>query len=1570
MNKCRKCNRTTPAPVFHRVLAALLLCGMLFPLLPVGATAAANTTDSTDIGWDNNTNVAEKGYVEDDVVFRTANAEVGTSSGDPKRWNSRISATCSTPIADPDDPENLFYTYYTSADGKNASLYKKYLETDCEILFSMRLLIASPLSDGGHKFVVKLYDKTELTIEGYNSADNTYRYTFLDRTGTLPADRWFHLSFHFLPDAEGSMQNATLRAFMQGELTDDEEGGVSQIVASRSGTATGSTLSFVMTGVSGSQCGFALDDVDICHPGDFGDTAITVEQYEDTFRNTKLEGRVTFTLYHTPDVSRYCLSEAVLRDEAGNIVPCTSRTYSPASPATLIFDFSEHPLLPDTTYTLDLGDGMIVDTCGRVLDEGRHTVSFSTRSREGERPAAVPKAEVPEGGYIMPDVWNTGYRCAFEDLVPFREKYPDAITRSDSLVVISESIAKKYNYEFCGFYSDDIIIKVTASSPVYIHDFYMDSPTHGGISGAGSARLTVAWGEATGSLSAFFGGSNITVYRVFCHDVQADHMKGGSGQLIESCYFRDGGTRAPGAHADVHQTSGSGINNIKIVGCRFDVPYMAYEHLANATVFMQPEGGDNMGVDNIQISGNWFNGGGYTVYMNAARKEGGAYMQHTVFSDNKTGCGYVFGRYTSNGWPIDEMDEFSGNVAISQLYTGSVILRNGVLDADSLAALDRAEAGKLRPTRITSLGGLGTETPSVLLNFANYTTSARTYRVVVTVVDTDGKVTYLTSTDGQIERYTPPSEYNTDDNKTTVIHRYEDGTEVTQTALINIPHFPVDEVMQVPLYDLPDNLEGASLQVAVYETTDGKETMIRSSVIDGEGQKENTLLPETEKLCEVKFVTDAGGGPASTQYIPYGGTPTSFKIPWSGGASFRSFVDENGRDISQADMWNTVITRDRVFMLDYTRSYTVTFCDKDGAPLTNGVLSVTEHSAVTPPTAPAVEGYTFCGWDAPLTNITKDREIHPIYCPEGAVYTVTYLTDDGSVISRETVAAGGSVLPPEQSPEKEGYVFVGWSQSTACVTADVTVSPLFVPLYTVRFYAADGVTLLSEQTVREGASAVPPTPADREGYVFAGWSENYEVICADTDVVALYDKLYTVRFYAEDGVTLLSEQSVREGTSATAPTGIPKVEGKVFYRWSQSFGYITKDTDVTAIYKKLYTVRYIGPEGELLSEQAVPENGTALPPTTEFAGGWQFVAWSSDGANIKADTTITAICTRAWTVRFLGQGGVVLSEQTVSDGAAAAPPQLPQIDGYDCDGWNTDGYLAVYGNLTVEAVYTRLYTVSFLGYEDVLLDRVTVRQGAAAVPPTPPETEGNCRFAGWDTDAYLSVTCDLTVRAKYARRLTVRFLDKDGAEIESRLVFEGDTTAPPEMPAVSGMVFAGWRVAGETLSSGTFASRPITADTEAVAIYLSASASFTVRFFSADGYMLTGAVVQAGQPATPPTPPQREGFRFVGWDKDYTCITENTNIYPLYEPDMVSRFASKVTAAAQLDAAPGATLAQKYEALRDAIAAYAEIPQDQKPEAAAQLATLQQLLDSYNQAVRALNAAAEEADNLARATLP
>ena len=305
MNKCRKCNRTTPAPVFHRVLAALLLCGILFPLLPVGATAAANTTESTDIGWDNNTNVAEKGYVEDDVVFRTANAEVGTSSGDPKRWNSRISATCSTPIADPDDPENLFYTYYTSADGKNASLYKKYLETDREILFSMRLLIASPLSGGGHRFVLKLYDKTELTIEGYNSADNTYRYTFLDRTGAMPADRWFHLSLHFLPDAEGSMQNATLRAFMQGELTDDEEGSVNQIVTGRSGTTTGSGMSFVMTGVSGSQCGFALDDVNVCHPGDFGDTAITVEQYDDTFRNTKLEGRVTFTLYHTPDVSRY-----------------------------------------------------------------------------------------------------------------------------------------------------------------------------------------------------------------------------------------------------------------------------------------------------------------------------------------------------------------------------------------------------------------------------------------------------------------------------------------------------------------------------------------------------------------------------------------------------------------------------------------------------------------------------------------------------------------------------------------------------------------------------------------------------------------------------------------------------------------------------------------------------------------------------------------------------------------------------------------------------------------------------------------------------------------------------------------------------------------------------------------------------------------------------------------------------------------------------------------------------------------------------------------------------------------
>jgi len=57
--------------------------------------------------------------------------------------------------------------------------------------------------------------------------------------------------------------------------------------------------------------------------------------------------------------------------------------------------------------------------------------------------------------------------------------------------------------------------------------------------------------------------------------------------------------------------------------------------------------------------------------------------------------------------------------------------------------------------------------------------------------------------------------------------------------------------------------------------------------------------------------------------------------------------------------------------------YTVTFKDKDGNVIET--VEVEEGKAATAPTAPAVDGFVFKGWDKEFTNVTSDLEVLAVY---------------------------------------------------------------------------------------------------------------------------------------------------------------------------------------------------------------------------------------------------------------------------------------------------------------------------------------------------------------------------------------------------------------------------------------------------------------------------------------------------------------------------------------------------------------------------------------------------------------
>jgi hypothetical protein len=61
-----------------------------------------------------------------------------------------------------------------------------------------------------------------------------------------------------------------------------------------------------------------------------------------------------------------------------------------------------------------------------------------------------------------------------------------------------------------------------------------------------------------------------------------------------------------------------------------------------------------------------------------------------------------------------------------------------------------------------------------------------------------------------------------------------------------------------------------------------------------------------------------------------------------------------------------------------------------------------------------------------------------------------------------------------------------------------------------------------------------------------------------------------------------------------------------------------------------------------------------------------------------------------------------------------------------------------------------------------------------------------------------------------------------------------------------------------------------------------AAQTHTVRFLDYDGKLLAKVTVEHGQDATPPADPQRAGYAFIGWDGNYTNVTEDRDIYAMY----------------------------------------------------------------------------------------
>ena len=117
----------------------------------------------------------------------------------------------------------------------------------------------------------------------------------------------------------------------------------------------------------------------------------------------------------------------------------------------------------------------------------------------------------------------------------------------------------------------------------------------------------------------------------------------------------------------------------------------------------------------------------------------------------------------------------------------------------------------------------------------------------------------------------------------------------------------------------------------------------------------------------------------------------------------------------------------------------------------------------------------------------------------------------------------------------------------------------------------------------------------------------------------------------------------------------------------------------------------------------------------------------------------------------------------------------------------------------------------------------------------------------------------------------VEFVDWDGTILATMKVSNGEAATAPDAPTREGYTFIGW---DKDFSS-------VTEDMTVTALYQ--INRYQVRFYDWDDTLLKTDSVDYQSAATAPADPVREGYTFIGWDKDFSTITADLDVHTQYE---------------------------------------------------------------------------------------
>ena len=555
---------------------------------------------------------------------------------------------------------------------------------------------------------------------------------------------------------------------------------------------------------------------------------------------------------------------------------------------------------------------------------------------------------------------------------------------------------------------------------------------------------------------------------------------------------------------------------------------------------------------------------------------------------------------------------------------------------------------------------------------------------------------------------------------------------------------------------------------------------------------------------------------------------------------------------------------------------------------------------------PTVPGAVFRGWKDDHGNVLTSAEAQTKFYTRAVTYNavlnelfeITFMTSFGKELGKKSFEKGsmvfyfdeenGSEVPADLETDSATYKFTGWDRPFAAATKDTTYTAQFEKIaktFTVTFYV-QGETY-DEQTVAFHANAQAPADPVVKGFRFDGWDKEFTYVTTDLEIDALLTAMTEVCFVTVDTTKC---DSVPVDTTIVIPDNPPSSDSLTCDAWLNGEVELHAGDELTIAQlttleakcsvNKLDVKFFV--LDNMIDSQSVAYGTAAQAPADPVVEGYRFENWDKDFSYVITALNVNANMTKMTTVCVIALGETKCED--VPADSTMPTPVVPSNEDSTCTEWTVNGetftdstFIASEVPELVAKCHANELIVSFYvaeGSNDAALFKTQkVAYEAAATDPKDEVLEfygEGYRFDGWDKD-FSKVVENLDVTGKVTKMTTVCVIALGETKCED---VPADSTMPtPVVPSNEDSTCTEWTVNGETFTAESF-----TASEVPELVAKCHANAFDVKFVAFDTVLVDSQRVAFDSSAVAPADPVFEGYRFDGWDKEFTNVQSDLTV--------------------------------------------------------------------------------------------